>query len=292
VAYKLNYWLPNYFIEPKVGFNRKSSKYCKRTEAYKSNFCNMKKIALSMWFAASLAVAFAQGITDPRQHKVVMGFIEAFKPLSKEKIAARTLFPLKREYPLPPVLSKTDFIKRFNEVFDEILLSKIAASNPSTDWSAMGEKGYMLGDGEVWLDNEGKLIAVNDQSAAEKQMRDALVEADKKGLHASIRAFLNPVCVLETAKFRVRIDELAEGGYRYASWRISAKTSDKPELVLKNGVFEPDGSGGNHRYVFQSGDYRYVCSIILLGEKDSPQAFLTVYKGEREILSQPAVRLR
>lgn len=252
----------------------------------------MKKIGFSIFFASLCLMAFTQGITDAQQRKIVLGFIEAFKPVSKEKIAARTMFPLNRQYPLPPITTKGDFLKRFNEVFDEILLSKIAASNPSTDWSAMGEKGYMLGDGEVWLDNEGKLIAVNDQSAAEKQMRDALVEADKKGLHESIRAFLNPVCVLETAKFRVRIDEWTEGRYRYASWRISAKTSDKPELVLKNGVFEPDGSGGNHRYVFQSGDYRYVCSIILLGEKDSPQAFLTVYKGEREILSQPAVRLR
>ncbi len=252
----------------------------------------MKKIALSIWFAAYLVVAFSQGISDARQHRIVLDFMGAFKPVSKEKIAARTLFPLNRQYPLPPVTTKGDFLKRFNDIFDETLLSKIAGSKPSVDWSAMGEKGYMLGDGEVWLDSEGKLIAVNYQSAAEKQMRNALVEADKKGLHASIREFLNPVCVLETAKFRVRIDELAEGGYRYASWRITSAVSDKPELVLKNGTFEPDGSGGNHRYVFQSGEYRYVCSIILLGEKDSPQAFLTVYKGEREILSQPAVRLR
>ncbi len=204
----------------------------------------MKKIGLSIWFAAYLVVAFSQGISDARQHRIVLDFMGAFKPVSKEKIAARTLFPLNRQYPLPPVTTKGDFLKRFNDIFDETLLSKIAGSKPSVDWSAMGEKGYMLGDGEVWLDSEGKLIAVNYQSAAEKQRRDALVEADKKGLHASIRAFLNPVCVLETAKFRVRIDELAEGGYRYASWRITSAVSDKPELVLKNGTFEPDGSGG------------------------------------------------
>ena len=34
--------------------------------------------------------------------------------------------------------------------------------------------------------------------------------------------------------------------------------------------------------------YVYECSIIVLGSVDSPPAMLTIYKGEKEILSQEA----
>jgi hypothetical protein len=64
--------------------------------------------------------------------------------------------------------------------------------------------------------------------------------------------------------------------------------TDKPDLVIENGVFYADGTGGNHHYEFKKGNFRYECHFIVLGEKDAPPAVLTVYQSGKEILSQDA----
>jgi len=61
--------------------------------------------------------------------------------------------------------------------------------------------------------------------------------------------------------------------------------TEKPDLIITNGKFIADGSGGNHSYQFKKGIYLYGCSIIVLGEKDSPQARLVITQNGKEILS-------
>ncbi|MNQ85543.1 hypothetical protein D3C85_1007120 [compost metagenome] len=67
--------------------------------------------------------------------------------------------------------------------------------------------------------------------------------------------------------------------------------SDKPALVIKNGKFTPDGSGGNHNYQFKSGDYVYTCYITVMGETGAAPASLEITKASKEILSQDAKRM-
>ena len=107
-------------------------------------------------------------------------------------------------------------------------------------------------------------------------------------LHTSIQKFKQPICIIETSAFRIRIDDLGEGNYRYASWSLKNKMSDKPDLVLENGEYIPEGSGGNHTYHFKKQDYVYDCSIIVLGDAISPPAVLTIYKSGKRISSQNA----
>ncbi len=220
--------------------------------------------------------------------KVVSDFINCFKLQEKEKLSNKFSFPLNREYPIPEIKNKQDFLNRYNEVFDDSLIKMIINSKPSRDWSSMESEGIMLLNGQLWLDEEGNLIAVNYQSKAERKKRDELIEKEKIDLHESIQEFKKPVKILETAKYRIRIDKLGNENYRYASWPIQKKMSDKPDLVLENGKFIRDGSGGNHSYEFSNKDYTYECSIIVMGEESSPPALLTIYKGEKEILSQKA----
>jgi len=146
----------------------------------------------------------------------------------------------------------------------------------------------MLSNGLLWLDYDGRLIGVNCQSKAERLKRNALIKAEKETLHESIRKFKDPIHILETSKYRIRIDDLGNGNYRYSSWSVKSKMSDKPDLILSDGKFIPEGSGGNHKYEFKNADYIYECSIIVMGEEGSPPALLTIYKGEKEILSQKA----
>ncbi|MDR6760599.1 hypothetical protein J2Y38_000797 [Flavobacterium sp. 2755] len=220
--------------------------------------------------------------------KFIQTFINNVKGDKKEAIANMISYPLKRENPIPAIKNKTEFIKRYSEIFDADLKKEITSSKPDKDWSEMGWRGIMLNDGTIWIDTDGKLIAVNYQSKLEKDLKNKLIISDKNKVHSSISKFKNPVYSLETSKFRIRIDDLGNNNFRYASWSIKKAMTEKPDLVIQNGKFIAEGTGGNHRYEFKKGNYVYECSIIFLGEKDSPPARLVITQDGKEILSQNA----
>jgi hypothetical protein len=224
----------------------------------------------------------------PEYQKFISKFILEVKNGDKDAIAKRIKFPFKREYPIPPVKDKADFVKRYNQIFDKVLIEKIAKSNPAKDWSEVGWRGIMMNQGDLWIDTDGKIITINYQSNEELKLKNSLIAAQKKNVNSSISNFKEPVAILETSKFRIRIDDLGNNKFRYVSWGIKNKMTDKPDLVIENGVFYADGTGGNHHYEFKKGNFRYECHFIVLGEKDSPPAILTVYQSGKEILSQDA----
>lgn len=248
----------------------------------------MKKILVAFMLLLSTFYATAQDSLTAEHKKVIADFINYFKNNDREEIALLVSYPLKREYPIPGVKDREKFLIRFDEIFDSKLIAMIVNSNPSEDWSAMGWRGIMLGNGSVWIDYDGTLLAVNYQSAAEVKMKATLIESEKANLHSSVKKFNNPICILLTKKHRIRIDEMPNGKYRYASWEIESKMSDKPDLIVQNGEYVPEGSGGNHHYAFKNGKYSYECGILILGEDDSAPAYLSVSKEGNEILNEPA----
>jgi len=248
---------------------------------------NMKKIITFILICFNLTFVSGQDMTIKNQ-KIVQKFIETIKTKNKEKICSLVRYPLTRENPIPEVKNKNELLKRFDEVFDTKLLTLIVKSKIKTDWSEMGWRGIMLLDGEVWLDFDGKLIGVNYQSQFEKKKKEELITIQKNSIHESLRNFVRPIYILETSKYRIRIDDMGHDKYRYASWKLQQNMSEKPEVLLLNGKVEFDGSGGNHSYFFKSGEYTYECGIVEMGEDGAPPAYLTVTKGEKEILSQNA----
>lgn len=220
--------------------------------------------------------------------KLIKTFIDNVKGDNKEAISDLIVYPLEREYPIPDIVDKTDFIKRYSELFDSTLKKEITSSNPEKNWSDMGLRGLMLNHGSIWMDVEGRLTAVNYQSKFESDLRNKLIASQKKDLDSSIAFFQKPICILETAKFRIRIDNLGNNNYRYASWSIDKKMSEKPDLIIYRGELVVEGIGGNHQYEFKKDNYKYECAFIVLGEKNSPPAKLTIYQGTKVILTQNA----
>jgi len=251
----------------------------------------MNKLIVPLILSLNFFFVFGQKMNKKNQ-KVISNFIECIQSQNKEKLSRIISFPLNREYPIPQIKNKQEFFNRYHEIFDAGLIKMIVTSKPAKDWSARGKSGLMLLDGQVWLNLEGKLLAVNYQSAYEKRETEAFIEAEKSLLHKSMNEFSRPVCELRTSSSRIRIDELREGNYRYASWPVHSKISDKPETIIKKGKMVPDGSGGNRSYVFKKGNLVYNCAIIVVGDKKSPPALLTVYKGDTEILTQKANMIR
>ncbi|MFD2583046.1 hypothetical protein ACFSR6_11140 [Pedobacter vanadiisoli] len=234
--------------------------------------------------------AYSQKL-NPKYLPLVNSFIDCIKRQNLEKLSTKIKFPLKREYPIAPVQNKQEFIKRYKAIFDEELTKKIINSKPDADWDDVGWRGIMLFNGDLWLDYGGSLIAVNHQSKQESDEKIRLIAAEKVKLHPLIKSFQSPVLIFETAKYRIRIDDLGNFNYRYTSWPIKSTMHDQPALILKNGKYTPDGSGGNHNYQFKSGDYTYTCYITVMGETGTAPASLVITKNGKEILSQDAKRM-
>jgi len=249
----------------------------------------MKRI---IFLAVVLITSITLGQVSKKNRKIVTSFISCIKQHKKEELAAAVVYPLARKYPLSEIKDQDEFIAQYDELFDAVLIKKIVQSKPSKNWNEVGWRGIMLNSGDLWLDYDGKIIAVNYLSASAQQKRHLLIENERSELYPSITGYKEPVCLLETKEFRIRIDDMGAGNYRYCSWATSKSMADKPDLVLKKGEFVSEGTGGNHRYVFQNGEDRYECSIIIMGETDAPPAQLTVYKKDEEILSQAAIIIK
>ena len=225
--------------------------------------------------------------------KIIKEFIGNIKDQNMEELCNRISFPFERKYPLPDIKSKEEFLNRYHEVFDDSLISMIVHSNPDSDWGAVGWRGIIFLRGELWLDyEEGGLICVNYQSKFEIKRRAELIDSEKKDLYPAIRDFKEPILILETDKYRIRIDDLGKGNYRYVSWAIKDGMREKPEMVLENGKMEFVGSGGDHYFEFRNGDYLYECSLSLVGPDEIPPCVLIIKKGNKVILNQSAKIIR
>ena len=247
----------------------------------------MRKLIYFAFIIFFIQNSFGQDL-KPEYQKFVKSFIANIKSNNKEGVATFISFPLGREYPIPAVKNKTDFIKRYDQIFDASLKKEIINSNPAKDWSEMGWRGIMLGQGDIWMDTTGKIITINYQSQAEIDFKNKLISSEKGKLHPSIATFKAPVYILETSKFRIRIDDLGNENYRYASLSIKKPMSENPDLVITNGKWISDGSGGNSHFEFKKGAYLYECYIIVIGTSDSPPAQLTISQNDKEILNQDA----
>lgn len=221
---------------------------------------------------------------------LVQGLIDAAKANDLEAIAKRVAYPLKREYPIPAIQNTQEMIARFDQVFDPKLLEQIAHSKIEADWQTMGWRGIMLGSGVVWLDFDGKIIAINYQTLVEAKLKAEFIAKQQRALHPSVSEFVGPALSWETAKFTIRVDDMGNSQYRYAAWAKGKALSEKPDLVLNKGKLVFDGSGGNHSYQFRSGPYQYHCYVTVLGTSDSPPGELVVFKNDQEILTQAVIK--
>ena len=230
------------------------------------------KFILSLAISSILSyTAFCQELSNENQ-KVIEAFINCIKNENIEQLKNKVVYPLKRENPLPAINNAEEFQKSYDLLFYTSLKDKIIGSDIQDDWSAVGSRGIMFNNGILWLNQEGQLIALNYQSEEEAAIKVGIISKNKLNIHESLRNFANSAYVLHTKKFIVRIDKMADGQYRYASWTANADMTQKPDLVLFNGKMSFDGSGGNHSYQFKNGIYTYEVFVFVIGEDDSPEA--------------------
>lgn len=239
-----------------------------------------------------LGVPISTSIAEEQKHtEIVKPLIEAFKVNDRKAISKMIAYPLRRKDPILSIKTESEFISRFEQIFDAELVNKIVHSDSEKDWRKVGWRGIMLLRGTLWLDTNGKISSVNYESKAEKNIRAKLLKKQKQSLHNTVASFNKPILEWQTRGFHIRIDDLGDNNFRYASWSINKSTSDKPDLVLFNGKITFEGSGGNHYYSFINGQYLYRCYVNIISNETSPAGVLEVLKSDKALLSQPVIKV-
>lgn len=223
----------------------------------------------------------------PEQWQKISNFVRFVQMKDTNGIASFIRFPFARSYPIPPIVDSKDFFDRFDNVFDNELLTNIAISKISETWAQMGWRGIMFGNGSLWMYDDCTIQYVSFHSESEKVLRQKIIDREKTKLHESLRNYKRPILEWETRNFIFRVDEIGSGyKYRYSAWPTNSSRLSLPSLILTNGTWIPDGSGGNHRYEFTNGNYLYRIFVTVIGAKESFPGSLMVFKDGKEILSE------
>lgn len=243
------------------------------------------KYRILIFLALIFNLSFAQNELDKTEIASIQKLIKLFQTKNVAGISKMIHYPLERDYPIPSIKNEEEFRKRFNQIFDKKIIDLI--SNSKIDqWSEVGWRGIMLERGDLWIETDGKIKALNYQSDFEARQKKTLIAKQKTQLHASLKSFLVPVYKFQTKNYLIRIDEQANNKYRYASWKIGNPESSKPDLILTDGEWENDGTGGNHTITFKKGEFTYKIYRGIIGEKDAAEISLTVEQKGKVILQQ------
>lgn len=73
-------------------------------------------------------------------------------------------------------------------------------------------------------------------------------------LHPTLRSFEFMELVMETKGYRVRVDRMYDGSYRYASWNNRGSMDKEPDLILYNGIYNDETTD----YHFKHDEYEYI----------------------------------
>jgi len=156
-----------------------------------------KTYFLATLFTLIINLGSAQEQDVKEEHQNVQAFINCIANRNLDTLKSLVRYPLKREYSLPAIANEAEFIKRYDEVFDDALIKLIVGSDFKKDWTIVGQRGIMLNSGGLWLENEERLISVNYQSPVEKEKREEILINDIRLLHESINVYENRMVILE-----------------------------------------------------------------------------------------------
>lgn len=185
-------------------------------------------------------------------------FVKSMKA-GRSEVAKLVHYPFEIVYPIPPIKDEEEFVNRFDEVFSEELIDAIVNSKDD-DWSAVGWRGIMLHNGDLWLDYSGYLCHVNRLSPLAVSIQKRCFDEIKNAIHESLREFEKPVFAMNEKQLLYRVDYLGDDNYRLALWENEPLTmSRKPDLIINDGIMEIEGSMGNQIYRFQKDGRTYTC---------------------------------
>jgi hypothetical protein len=187
-------------------------------------------------------------------------------------------YPLKRNNPLPDITTSKEFIADYPVLFDTAFKKKLDQYKESDVLFRAGSYGLIGGPfaGDMWIDQNGKILSLNYSSAAERERQQRMTDSIKKLMNPEVNSFKANIKVCSSDKHLVRIDA-TDKGIRYVSWRNGDKISDRPEVILNDGVISFEGTQGGMVWTFKDGDWVYKVNEVDLCENATDCGiFLTI----------------
>lgn len=207
----------------------------------------------------------------PAVRKKFKQIIRLIKEDKANELAALVVYPLKRVNPLPDIANQKAFIADYKVLIDDAFKKKLLSYNDSIVFEHHGLYGLVGGDfdGDLWIDENGKITAINYSSKREKQLQNELIKTIKKHINPAVNTWDYNILVGKSEKLLVRVDYMGkEKGIRYALWSKGRPTSEKPDLILYKGKDEAKGTQGGWTYTFKNGDWTYVVDDVEMCESD------------------------
>jgi hypothetical protein len=202
-----------------------------------------------------------------KRYRQIIKLIQAGKTEELSKLVA---YPLKRENPLKDITNAKEFIAYYPVMFDAVFKKKLAGFRGSSAVMESNGNFGLVGDefrGEIWLNDDGQIISVNYSSKREQDLKARLTKSIQSKIYSAVNHWDQNILVLQSPKLLIRIDRI-DTNIRYVSWSKGRPTSEKPDLVLNNGLEEAQGTMGGWTYTFKSGDWTYVIDDVEMCEKD------------------------
>ena len=128
-------------------------------------------------------------------------------------------YPLRRENPLPNILTAKQFIAYYPTMFDAAFQKKLKMLNDSDIFEREGSYGLVGGifDGDIWMDENGKVAAVNYSSQKEQSLQNDLIKSIQSQMYPTVNSWTDNILVCRSKNLLIRIDD-TKSGTRYVSW--------------------------------------------------------------------------
>jgi hypothetical protein len=250
----------------------------------------MKAIAILFALISFLSHS-CQASVDPFIIKRFRQIIQLIKSDDAKQLAKLVAYPLNRGNPLPDIKNENDFISSYHMLFDNSFKDLLTQYNDSIIFERNGSYGLVGGgfSGEIWLDEHGKISAINYNSKEEQKAKQILVQRIKKKIHSSVNKWNENVLVAKSEKLLIRIDR-TDKGLRYVSWGKGKTMTDSPDIILYYGLEEARGTMGGWTWTFKSGEWTYVVDDVEMCEepKDCGLFLEVLFNGQ----TKSTVRLK
>jgi hypothetical protein len=242
--------------------------------------------AVFFWYSSCSAYEIPSSILASYKQ-----IVDILKANDATKLATLIAYPLRRENPLPNIKNAKEFIAYYPILCDEAFRKKLEKYSDNYVVEHHGSYG-LVGDafsGDIWLNEEGKITAINYLSAEESRLKEACAAKIQSRVHPSVREWKENVRVGKSNNLTIRVDR-TEKGLRYVSWSKGHSMAEKPDLILFNGVEEAQGTMGGWTWTFKNGNWTYVVDDVKQCEtEDLCGLFLRLYFNNAE---KNTIRLR
>ena len=212
---------------------------------------------------------------------------QALRKNNRRVVADLIAYPLQRDTPLNAIKNAKEFLAHWDEYFDSANTEKLLDATANQ----IGWRGINLSNGMIWFDH-GRIITINTQTKASEIAFQTAKKQDDAKLYESARGYDSISFQCKTKDQFIRAQKHGDD-LRYYAWKKGVTLLTKPELELRGGKYDPQGTGGNFDLVFQDMALTYTISVghNLCGEEDCND-HLVIQEGSKTQSSEVCTEVR